>query len=63
MVLWLLGVQPQGTQAGTLRVNEAKGCGNDVIAFWGRSEALPTKYNRHMDQESDFNILHKVRSN
>ncbi len=46
--LWLLGARPQGTQAGTRNVREAKGCGHDVTAWRGRSEALPTKYWRHM---------------
>lgn len=48
MVLWLLGAQPQGTQAGTPSANEAKGCGHDVTTRRGRSEALATKYWRHM---------------
>lgn len=47
-VLWLLGARPQGTQAGTHSANEAGGCGHDVTACRGRSEALPTKYGRHM---------------
>lgn len=46
--LWLLGVQPQGTQAGTCSVNEAKGCGHDVTTCRGCSEARANKYWRHI---------------
>ena len=60
-VLWLLGAQPQGTRAGTHSVREARGCGRDVTTSRGRSEALPTKYWRHMAKKSYVNIWCKVQ--
>lgn len=46
---WFLGARPQRTRAGIRNAAEAKGCGHDVTARRGRSEAdvlLKMTYNR-----------------